>query len=312
MKPAKPSSTTPSQPRQADSPPDTSQGANDTVTGNRRPPRDRSQDPPQPTGTERLKQIGRMMRGEDDDAPNLVDDQDDQDDGEQPRVNGKAPREVKSLLDVSKALGIPVEDLYNLEVPLRVASGDRKTIKLSELKDYHDAEDDHKLDRIAWSEEREREHADIARSRAELSELIAMVPEDKLKPEVLNAIRARHEGMINLERQKTLRRIPDWHDEDRRRGDLEGIAEHLADYGFSANALQGIHDHRMLAYMRDNWLRKQRLSAALEKVKTVRTETPSRSRPATRTQPGAVRATHQPRELDRQVSEVAKLLRGST
>jgi hypothetical protein len=271
------------------------------------------------TGGSRLAEVAALLRGEEGAGP------DDQDDGDlggdqggpddqgapAPR-NGKAPKQPKSLLELSKAVGVPVEELYNLEIPLRVANGDKKTITLADLKDYRDQQDDHQLDRIAWSEEREREHADIARSRAELAELLQMVPEDKLKPEVLNKIRTRHEGMVSLERQRTLRRIPDWHDEGTRAEELQGIAEHLADYGFSANALQGIYDHRMLAYMRDNWLRKRRLSAALEKVKPVRTETPSRSRAATRkTQSdSSVRPSTGPRTMERQVAQVSQLLRG--
>ncbi len=268
------------------------------------------------TGGSRLAEVAALLRGDEggpDDLDDQADDQAPGPDGDReppPQRNAKTPRQVKSILDASKALGIPVEDLYNLEIPLRVASGEKKTVTLAELKDYRDQEDDHKLDRIAWSEEREREHADIARSRAELAELLQMVPEDKLKPDVLNKIRTRHEGMVSLERQRTLRRIPEWHDEGTRAEELEGIAEHLADYGFSANALQGIYDHRMLAYMRDNWLRKRRLSAALEKVKPVRTETPSRSRPAARRQQESVRPATGPRNVESQVAQVSQLLKG--
>ena len=292
----------------------------DDDNADRRPPRSREErierQARQRPGGSALAEVAKILRGEeagpDDQDQDGVDRDGDDQDAPAPRANGREPRQVKSLVDISKALGVPVEDLYNLEIPLRVANGDRKTIKLSELKDYRDQQDDHQLDRLAWSEEREREHADIARSRAELSELLAMVPEDKLKPDVLNKIRTRHEGMVTLERQRTLRRIPDWHDEGTRAEELELIANHLADYGFSPNALQGIYDHRMLAYMRDNALRKRRLSAALEKVKPVRTETPARSRAAQR-KPAAesVRtSTKGPRNLERQVSAVASLLRG--
>lgn len=275
------------------------------------------------TGGSRLAEVAALLRGEEGPEP---DDQDDPgSDGDQggpddqgapearnARQPGKPTGKPKTLLELSKRVGVPVEELYDLEIPLRVANGEKKTITLAELKDYRDQQDDHQLDRIAWSEEREREHADIARSRAELSELLAMVPEDKLKPEVLNKIRARHEGIMSMERQRTLRRIPEWHDEDTRAEELQGIAEHLADYGFSPNTLQGIYDHRMLAYMRDNWLRKRRLSAALEKVKPVRTETPSRSRAASRKpqSDSSVRSSAGPRTLERQVAQVSQLLRG--
>jgi hypothetical protein len=97
------------------------------------------------TGGSRLAEVAALLRGEEGAGP------DDQDDGDlggdqggpddqgapAPR-NGKAPKQPKSLLELSKAVGVPVEELYNLEIPLRVANGDKKTITLADLKDYRD------------------------------------------------------------------------------------------------------------------------------------------------------------------------------
>jgi hypothetical protein len=139
---------------------------------------------------------------------------------------------------------------------------------------------------------------------------MSAIPADKLNADVVNAARRRIDAMVQSERRKTLQRIPSWTDDNARTVDLAGIAEHLADYGFSPAALQGITDHRMLAYMRDNWLRMKRLQDALEKVQPVRQSGTPRGRAAgsapTQVRPQKSQGT---RSLDIQVDAVSKLLR---
>ena len=266
-----------------------------------------------PSSADQLAEIGKLLRGEADDQGDQDDsDQGDQDGDDQPPQGRRAPR---TLDEVAKALGIDVAALYELELPERAAAGENKgkRLKLGQLKDYYARQDDHALDRITWEETRDREQASIARERQELSELMAAIPADKLNQETLNAVRLRIDGVVKAERRKTLQRIPTWADDNTRTVELQGIAEHLADYGFPAAALQGISDHRMLAYMRDNWLRMRRLQDALDKVKPVRTPGTPRSR-ATGAAPAQVRpqqSQSSTRSLNNQVSAVSKLLRGS-
>jgi hypothetical protein len=251
-----------------------------------------------------LDEIGRLIRGDDESPAEPP--------GEAPTKPGEPgkPKAPKSLDDVAKSLGVDPAALYDLEIPLRGDGKDKSAKKLGELKDYFAAQDDHQLDRLAWEETRGREQASIARERAELAELMAAIPRDKLNQDVLNIARQKIDAHVASERRKTLERIPTWSDDNVRTVELTGIVEHLADYGFPASALHGITDSRMLAYMRDNWLRMKRLQDALDKVKPVRTAQPGRAK-ANASAPEPVRASRESaRSLEKQVDAISKLLRG--
>lgn len=255
-----------------------------------------------PSSVDQLAEISRLLRGD----PDQVDGQEQQ--PPKPRDDGKPPT-FKSLDDVAKALKIDVAQLYDLEVPLRGDAKERK--KLGELKDYFAGQDDHRLDRISWEEQRSQQQAELARSRLEIAELLKAFPPDKLNSQVLDAARKRQDAYVTGERKKTLDRIPEWKDDDRRAVEIAGIVEHLRDFGLPAETLQGIHDHRMLAYMRDNWLRMTRLKAALEKVQAVRPATPPRSKPAGKGPSSTpVRPSAGPAGTAAQVAAISKLLRG--
>jgi hypothetical protein len=248
------------------------------------------------------------MRGEPEPDAGVSDEADPPADAANPPTKGRPP---KSLTDAAKALGLDPEALYELEVPLKGKGKEQVVKKLGELKDYFAEQDSHRLDRLDWEESRSREQGAIARERAELLELMSAIPPDKLNTEVLNKVRNKMDAHVKQERRRTLEAIPEWEDESSRTTDLAGIAEHLADYGFPASALQGITDHRMIRYMRDNWLRKSRLQAALDKVRPVRTGSPARSKAAgTAPTPVRSRESQGTRNLENQVSAVSKLLRG--
>lgn len=255
-----------------------------------------------PTSRENLDLISRVLRGESADAPP---------DDEAPPDDDAPPKQLKSLDDIAKILKRDPASLYDIEIPLRAGS-EKKSMKLGELKDYFDSQDDHRLSKIEWEEERGKQEAELSRSRAELAEIMKMIPPDKLTPDVLNTVRTKQDAIVVSERKRTLERIPAWRDENTRAQELQLIADHLADYGFPASALTQLYDHRMLAYLRDNALRLQRLNVALEKVKAHRA--PSTA-PRSKGGNGAPsNAPASPRgalnTVDRQVSEVSKLLRG--
>lgn len=279
----------------------------------RQPPKPRTP----PSSKQSLEAIGRIMRGEDEPQD---DDQgtpsgDDQgaapgeDQGDEPQGD-KRPK-LKSLDQLAKVLKVDAADLYDIEVPLRAGS-EKKAMKLGELKDYFDSQDDHRLERLAWDEERGRQEAAMARDRAELSDILKLVPPDKLDSKILEGIRRRQDNLVATERRRTMERIPSWRDEESRTRDLEAIAEHLRDYGFPPSVLTTITDHRMLAYMRDNVLRMRRINEALERVKPHRGATIPRSRssasaPAQQpVRPSAGART----TLDQRVDAVSKLIRG--
>lgn len=250
-----------------------------------------------------LAEISRLLRGEPEPPADTAQDTQPPEPGKPSRA--KAPR---SLDELSKALGIEAAALYDIEIPLR--AGQSEKVKLGALKDYYAQDSDHQLSRVQWEERRSQQEAELERSRAELAELFKAVPQDKLNKEVLNAARQRVDAIVSAERRRTLERIPEWNDDDKRTADLTAIAEHLADFGLPANTLQGIHDHRILAYMRDNMLRKRRLEQALAKVQPVRRQGVPKSGPAKKAPSSPVSNSGGARTIDNQVDAVSRLLRG--
>src|SRR5690606_25311843 len=111
-----------------------------------------------------------------------------------------------------------------------------------------------------------------------LQTLLSSLPPSAIKPEVLEVARQKHAQALRMERQKTLEVIPEWQDESRREEELTGIVDHLNDYGFPKNYLETVYDHRTMRYIRDNYLREQRIRKALGQVKEVKTNPMARSR----------------------------------
>ena len=104
-------------------------------------------------------------------------------------------------------------------------------------------------------------------AQEELRELMAALPEKAIKPEVLQKVRDKHEAQMQLERGRTLEVIPEWQDQETRTADMEGMADHLKQYGYPVNHLERVADHRQIKYIRDNWHREQRIRKALAAVK---------------------------------------------
>lgn len=181
--------------------------------------------------------------------------------GEKP-TKGK-PTDLKSL---AEKLETKPEDLYSIKVPM--PNGESKT--LGELKDLAAAQDKFTLRELQFEEERTRKEGELIRSQSELRELMAALPEGSVKPEVLEKVRAKHEATLKLERERTLEAIPEWKDEDRRTEDINGMVEHLKGYGFPENYLKTVFNHRTIKYIRDNYLREQRIRKALEQVKSAK------------------------------------------
>lgn len=177
----------------------------------------------------------------------------------------------KGLKDAAERLGLKPEDLYAIEVPM----SDGKVKTLGQLKDAAAKEGDLSVRELAFEESRTKRESDLIRAQSELRELVSALPASAVKPEVLEAVRQKHEAIMKRERAKTLEAIPEWQDEAKRNEEIEGIMSHLEGYGFPKNYLQTIYDHRALRYIRENFLRETRIRKALEQVQQVRpTSTP--------------------------------------
>lgn len=181
----------------------------------------------------------------------------------------------KDLNGLAETLGVEVKELYALSIPS--AREGEKPYTLGKLKDIAADIDDFNLRNLKFDERVRKTEGDMLRAQQELRTLVEALPEDALKPEVLKAVREKHEAELKAERARTLEVISDWGDEETERQDRAGMAEHLSEYGFPENMLDTISDHKTLRYVRENYLREKRLRKVLEGVKERRTQTPGRS-----------------------------------
>lgn len=211
--------------------------------------------------------------------------QDDADgNGESSSVDDDTSKPPESIEQVVKRLGLKPEQVYAIKVPMpngaeAVTIGDLKD-RVGELVELETRETEFETRRI-------RQEGDVLRAQTELRDIMAMLPRDQIKPEVVEKIRKRHEAVQTEERRRTLEVIPQWRDDKTRLADITGMIAHLSDYGFDEGFLNTVVDHRALKYMRDMYLRDKRIKAALAKVVT---EKPNKSqRPSGKPAKGAVK-----------------------
>jgi hypothetical protein len=198
--------------------------------------------------------------------------------GEEDQESGSEEKtDLIKFNDLAGKLGMDLDALYKLQI---TSSEDGEPVTIEALKDMHKERSDFDLAKLEWEERRTMQEQDLTRAKAELHELMQMLPEKAIKPEVLERIRDRTAAQTALERKKTLEVIPEWKDAKTREADITGMAEHLQGYGFPVNYLEQVVNHQQLKYIRDNWLREQRVRKALE---SVRAGSPGKT-PASKTQ----------------------------
>jgi hypothetical protein len=181
--------------------------------------------------------------------------------------------------DLAGALDMELDALYKLEIS---QAEDGTPVTIENLKDHYSKQSDVELREIEFEERRTRQESELMQAQEELRELMAALPEKAISPQVLQKVRDKHEAQVQLERKRTMQVIPEWQDEQTRTADIEGMAEHLKQYGYPVNYLERVSDHRQVKYIRDNWQREQRIRKALEKVRAGKPNPVSKQKPASK------------------------------
>lgn len=213
---------------------------------------------------------------------------DENSDGENSQNDVDDPsKPVDSIDRLVKRLGVKPEQVYAIKVPMPngaepVTIGDLKD-RVGELVDFEARE-------LQFDQRRIKAEGDLLRAQTEMRELLAMVPKEHVKPEVVEKVRKRHEETMRRERVATLEHIPQWQDEKTRTEDLQGMVELLSDYGFDESFISTVVDHRALKFIRDMYLRDKKIKAALAKVTT---PTKKGQRPSGRASKGAQKPNSQ-------------------
>jgi len=184
---------------------------------------------------------------------------------------------ITKFNDLAGQLGLELDDLYGLEVS---QAEDGTPVTIENLKDHYAKQDDLALREIEFEERKTKSEADMLQAQEELREIMQALPEKAIAPEVMQKIRDKHAAQMKLERERTLQVIPEWVDADTRKADMEGMSDHLKQYGYPVDHLERVADHRQVKYIRDNYLREQRIRKALAAVKAGKPDPSTRSKPA--------------------------------
>lgn len=179
--------------------------------------------------------------------------------------------------DLADTLGMELNDLYKLEIS---QAEDGSPVTVENLKDHYAKQVDFSLHELEFEERRTKQESELMQAQEELRELMAALPEKAIAPEVLQKVRDKHEAQVQLERRRMFDVIPTWQDEQARTKDIEGMADHMKQYGFPVDYLERVVDHRQMKYIRDNWQREQRIRIALAKVTAGKPNPTSKQKPA--------------------------------
>jgi hypothetical protein len=225
-----------------------------------------------------------------------------QHEGKPSESSRKGKAKPKTFNELAERLELDVKDLYDVEIPA-AKPGEKYT--LGQLKDHLAERENFTVSQLKLDEDRARLESDFTRAQQELQTLLAELPKADVKPETIEKIRQRAAATLKTERAKTLEVIPEWREEERRKQEIEGIVEHLTGYGLPASYLQTVSDHRVMKYLRDNFLRKQRLDKALALVGEKKPNALGKGKPAT-DKKGAQQPTQR---LTREEQQVQRYLR---
>ena len=179
--------------------------------------------------------------------------------------------------DLAGRLGMDLDALYKLEIS---QAEDGSPVTIEALKDHYAKQGDLSLREIEFEERRTQQESSLLQAQEELRELMASLPERAIQPEVLQKIRDKAAATRALENQRTLEVISEWNDEAVRAKDIQGMVEHLQQYGYPVNHLEHVSDHRQMRYIRDNWQREQRIRTALAKVRAGKPNPTTAQKPA--------------------------------
>jgi hypothetical protein len=190
-----------------------------------------------------------------------------------------------TLAEAAVKLGLTIEELYDLDVPLRDGA---EPIKLGAMKDkIQEAEGLDDL-RVELDDRRSTFENDMLRARQELARVVELLP--TVPPALIEQAQKAHLDHTERERVALLTIKPEWRDASVFAIAKDAMLEVCAPYGFSRGDLDLVIDHRLTKLLHDFAQLRQRVDSASAKFKAVQTQqtrggqkqTQSQQRAATR------------------------------
>ena len=179
---------------------------------------------------------------------------------------GKPKGKPKALAELAERLELTPADLYAVEIPF----DDGTSRSIGKLKDTAAKESDLQVRELAFEEKVSTTEAEWTRAQHELQTLMGSIDPKAIKPETREKVKAHFAAQATKERALTLQHIPQWSNETVRNAELAGMVELLKDYGIGEAFLSAAPNHKLFRFVRDAFLRKQRIEAALAKVTEIK------------------------------------------
>jgi len=189
------------------------------------------------------------------------------------------PTKLEFLKDLAEKAGIDPKDLYSLKIAL---DGDDEPITLGDLKDQRKDFQNVEQAREQVSVQREDFENEMIRAKAELQEVIGLLPE--LPPELIKRAVAQRQDHVDRERSSLLDIKPEWRDPAAYRAAQDEMLGVIGTYGFNRVDLDSIMDHRLTKLVWDFSQMKQRIARADARAKEIR-KVAKRNKQANRQRP---------------------------
>lgn len=172
----------------------------------------------------------------------------------------------KTLNELAETLDLEIEDLYKLSFTLADGS-DATTHTVGELKDVLAEVSGYEARQAEYEETKVQQENELLRARQEMQTILQSLPPGALNADILAKAEKVRSNHMRAEADFLAKAIPEWKDEAVETKERAAITFQLMEYGMSESSLDNILDHRVIKYMRDNMLRKQRMDEALKLVK---------------------------------------------
>lgn len=174
------------------------------------------------------------------------------------KPDGDVGAEATSALQaLAEKAGVSVKELYKVQIPL---GNEREPVSIGDLKDQFQQVDDLKGQRDTFDQTRTAFENDMIRSRAELQEIVALLPE--VPAALIERGQASHAANIAKQRELLHNIKPEWKDPEVFARVQDNILNVVQEYGFTRPELESITDHRLTKLLHDFFTMRQRFSEA--------------------------------------------------
>ena len=216
--------------------------------------------------------------GLDDDDLDQLDADDNQDDDDQDEnPEDENPEDEDQALDaksMAEKLGISIEDLYQIEFNY----ADGESLTLGQLKDAGDRARGADDEAEKLSQDRERLDNDNMKARAEIQNIVSLLPVEAIDPRLIQQAQNQHAELVRSERINVISAIPGWKDPAVEVEDRAAMMDILGGYGFKRVEADNMLDHRLIKLIYDHTRLRAKLKPKVDEIKRLRKK-PGSKRP---------------------------------